>query len=70
MVPKMLGLGTSSVSPNGVDELLELISLDPDLYRDRYPKELSGGQQQRVGVHAPWLRIRPVLLMDRAFRRG
>ncbi|WHF24620.1 hypothetical protein QJS66_10900 [Kocuria rhizophila] len=30
-----------------VDELLQRL-LDPDTYRDRYPKELSGGQQQRV----------------------
>ena len=33
-----------------VDELLELIELDPDLYRDRLPPELSGGQKQRIGI--------------------
>ena len=33
-----------------IDELLDLVSLDPAHYRDRYPRELSGGQQQRVGV--------------------
>ena len=33
-----------------VDELLDLVGLDPARYRDRYPRELSGGQQQRVGV--------------------
>src|SRR6185312_16416252 len=33
-----------------VDELLDLVGLEPAAYRDRYPKELSGGQQQRVGV--------------------
>ena len=33
-----------------VDELLDMVGLDPSVYRDRYPRELSGGQQQRVGV--------------------
>ncbi len=33
-----------------VDELLQMVGLDPDVYRDRMPDELSGGQKQRVGV--------------------
>ncbi len=33
-----------------VDELLELIELEPDAYRDRLPGELSGGQKQRIGI--------------------
>ncbi len=33
-----------------VDELLDLIELEPALYRDRLPSELSGGQKQRVGI--------------------
>ena len=33
-----------------VDELLDLIELDPASYRDRLPSELSGGQKQRVGI--------------------
>ena len=33
-----------------VDELLELIELDPAEYRNRYPSELSGGQKQRIGI--------------------
>ncbi|MCZ4136023.1 ABC transporter, partial [Escherichia coli] len=49
MVPKMLGWPKEKIAAR-VDELLELVSLDPDLYRNRFPKELSGGQQQRVGV--------------------
>lgn len=33
-----------------VDELLELIEMDPKEYRDRLPPELSGGQKQRIGI--------------------
>jgi len=33
-----------------VDELLELIELEPSKYFDRYPPELSGGQKQRIGI--------------------
>ncbi|MEM1130351.1 MAG: ABC transporter ATP-binding protein [Pseudomonadota bacterium] len=33
-----------------VDELLDLIELEPSQYYHRYPPELSGGQKQRVGI--------------------
>lgn len=33
-----------------VDELLTMVGLEPDQYKDRVPAELSGGQQQRIGV--------------------
>ncbi len=35
---------------NRVDELLDLIELDPSKYYTRYPPELSGGQKQRIGI--------------------
>ncbi|MBX2883668.1 MAG: ABC transporter ATP-binding protein [Granulosicoccus sp.] len=35
---------------NRVDELLDLIELEPSKYYHRYPPELSGGQKQRVGI--------------------
>jgi peptide/nickel transport system ATP-binding protein len=35
---------------NRVDELLDLIELEPSQYYNRYPPELSGGQKQRIGI--------------------
>jgi len=35
---------------NRVDELLDLIELEPSLYYNRFPPELSGGQKQRIGI--------------------
>ncbi|ANK82417.1 MAG: ABC transporter [Rhizobiales bacterium NRL2] len=33
-----------------VDELLDLIELEPSKFYNRYPPELSGGQKQRIGI--------------------
>ncbi len=50
-----------------VDDLLELVGLDPNDYRERYPAELSGGQQQRVGVARAMAADPPIMLMDEPF---
>ncbi|WP_203334148.1 ABC transporter ATP-binding protein [Planococcus beigongshangi] len=50
-----------------VDELLELVGLEPAVYKQRYPLELSGGQQQRVGVVRALAGDPNIVLMDEPF---
>lgn len=66
LVPSISGKNTEKFSKRG-DELLELVDLDPSLYRDRYPGQLSGGQQQRVGVVRALAHDPPIVLMDEPF---
>ncbi|MDQ3157154.1 MAG: ATP-binding cassette domain-containing protein [Actinomycetota bacterium] len=66
LVPKMLGWGKKEISAR-VDELLDLVGLDPNSFRSRYPRQLSGGQQQRVGVARALAADPPIMLMDEPF---
>ncbi|HEX5540339.1 MAG TPA: ABC transporter ATP-binding protein [Micromonospora sp.] len=66
LVPRMLKWDGDRVRKR-VDELLDMVGLDPATYRTRYPRQLSGGQQQRVGVARALAADPPVMLMDEPF---
>lgn len=66
VVPEMLGWDKEKISKR-TDELLELVHMEPKLFRNRYPRQMSGGQQQRVGLARALAADPPFMLMDEPF---
>ncbi|TDL75423.1 ATP-binding cassette domain-containing protein [Rhodococcus qingshengii] len=66
LVPKLKGWKEEQYNQR-INDLLDMVGLDPNVFRNRYPAELSGGQQQRVGVIRALAAEPPIVLMDEPF---
>ena len=66
VVPKLLQWPPSEITER-IDQLLSMVGLDPDEFRDRFPSQLSGGQKQRIGVARALAADPPIVLMDEPF---
>ena len=65
IVPQLEGLEPEKREQR-INELLDMVNLDPKLYSNSYPCQLSGGQRQRVAIARAIATNPKVLLCDEA----
>mgnify|MGYP003362154251 FL=1 len=66
VIPEMKGTPKKEINQT-IDELLDEVGLDPEVYRNRMPDELSGGEQQRIGILRAIASKPSIVLMDEPF---
>jgi len=66
ITPRLIGWEAERVRAR-IDDMLRLVRLAPENFRDRLPRDLSGGQAQRVGIARALAAEPRVMLMDEPF---
>lgn len=66
LIMKLAGIPTGEHAAR-IEEILQMVNLDPDSYRNQFPSQLSGGQCQRVNIARALSTNPPIILMDEPF---